>query len=366
MIGDPVRGATRHRPGPGGAPPWMTTFADLATLLLSFFVLLLSFSELDVERYKQIAGSMREAFGVKRVDFATDTPRGTSAVVREFSPGRPDPSKIMPSDENTGDIPQQYLEVIREGVPMPDDDDSLSDGTPMSLQGESEELSDPESEEASEQLPEQSSERSSAAERELREAVERSSEAEREARENIERIRALLRDEIERGLVEVERQGSRVIIRIRERGSFPSGSAELIEPFTPVIRKIGQALQMADGKIVIAGHTDDVPISTRRFRSNWDLSSARAVTLLHRLRELTPVDQNRITVEGHADTRPLTDNDSVLERARNRRVEVILVHGQTVERAQSLEELLVEEPDALARPDDAGARAREPKGATDG
>jgi chemotaxis protein MotB len=290
----------------------MATFADLATLLLSFFVLLLSFSELDVEKYKQIAGSMREAFGVQRVEFARDTPRGTSVVMREFSPGRPDPSELMIRQESTDEVPQIYLDVLREGVPLAAED-AASDGTPMTLEGRPDEVT--------------------------------LSEAERQALENLMRVREILADEIERGLVEVERQGSRIIIRIRERGSFPSGSAELIEPFTPVIRKIGEALGLTDGKVVIAGHTDDVPISTPRFRSNWELSAARAVTLLLRLRELSNLEESRVTVEGHADTRPLAPNDSVLNRARNRRVEVILVHGEAAERALSVEQLLPpEEP----------------------
>jgi chemotaxis protein MotB len=290
----------------------MATFADLATLLLSFFVLLLSFSELDVEKYKQIAGSMREAFGVQRVEFARDTPRGTSVVMREFSPGRPDPSELMIRQESTDEVPQIYLDVLREGVPLAAED-AASDGTPMTLEGRPDEVT--------------------------------LSEAERQALENLMRVREILADEIERGLVEVERQGSRIIIRIRERGSFPSGSAELIEPFTPVIRKIGEALALTDGKVVIAGHTDDVPISTPRFRSNWELSAARAVTLLLRLRELSNLEESRVTVEGHADTRPLAPNDSVLNRARNRRVEVILVHGEAAERALSVEQLLPpEEP----------------------
>jgi chemotaxis protein MotB len=311
MIGD-APNRRQRRIVPVGAPPWMATFADLATLLLSFFVLLLSFSEMDVEKYKQIAGSMREAFGVQRVEFARDTPRGTSVVMREFSPGRPDPSELMIRQESTDEVPQIYLDVLREGVPLAAEN-AASDGTPMTLQGQPDEVA--------------------------------LSEAERQALENLVRVREILADEIERGLVEVERQGSRIIIRIRERGSFPSGSAELIEPFTPVIRKIGEALALTDGKVVIAGHTDDVPISTPRFRSNWELSAARAVTLLLRLRELSDLDETRVTVEGHADTRPLAPNDSVLNRARNRRVEVILVHGEVAERALSVEQLLApEEP----------------------
>ncbi|MDX1657154.1 MAG: flagellar motor protein MotB, partial [Candidatus Competibacteraceae bacterium] len=74
-----------------GAPLWLATFADLMSLLMCFFVLLLSFSEMDIEKYKQVAGSMAQAFGVQKKVTAHDTPMGTSYVAREFSPGRPMP-----------------------------------------------------------------------------------------------------------------------------------------------------------------------------------------------------------------------------------------------------------------------------------
>ncbi len=72
--------------GPPGAPAWMATFADLMSLLMCFFVLLLSFSELDVQKYKQIAGSMKNAFGVQNQVKVMDIPKGTSIIAQEFSP----------------------------------------------------------------------------------------------------------------------------------------------------------------------------------------------------------------------------------------------------------------------------------------
>jgi len=75
-----------------GAPAWMATFADLMALLMCFFVLLLSFSEMDVQKYKQVAGSMADAFGVQNEVAATAIPMGTSIIAQEFSSGRPQPS----------------------------------------------------------------------------------------------------------------------------------------------------------------------------------------------------------------------------------------------------------------------------------
>ena len=72
----------------------MGTFADLMALLMCFFVLLLSFSEMDVQKYKQVAGSMAAAFGVQNKVQAKDIPKGTSVIAQEFSPGKPQPTLI--------------------------------------------------------------------------------------------------------------------------------------------------------------------------------------------------------------------------------------------------------------------------------
>jgi flagellar motor protein MotB len=94
-----------------GLPAWLATFADLMSLLMCFFVLLLSFSEMDVLKFKQLAGSMREAFGVQNQIKVEDIPKGTSVIAQEFSPGRPEPTPLnevrqmtINSDLNTLDV----------------------------------------------------------------------------------------------------------------------------------------------------------------------------------------------------------------------------------------------------------------------
>ncbi|SHO54713.1 flagellar motor protein MotB [Vibrio quintilis] len=95
---------------PPGAPAWMTTFSDLMSLLMCFFVLLLSFSEMDVLKFKQIAGSMKFAFGVQNRLEVKDIPKGTSVIAQEFRPGRPEPTPIDVIMQQTIDITQQTLE----------------------------------------------------------------------------------------------------------------------------------------------------------------------------------------------------------------------------------------------------------------
>jgi chemotaxis protein MotB len=126
-------------------------------------------------------------------------------------------------------------------------------------------------------------------------------------------------------------------VRIREKGSFPSGSAVLNPGFFDVLDRISAALGRAPGQLVVAGHTDDVPISTARYRSNWELSSARAVTVVHALLDNEDIDPARVLVEGHADSNPLAPNDTAENRAKNRRVELILIRGEDQESDEQVE-----------------------------
>ena len=96
---------------PAGLPAWMATFADLMSLLMCFFVLLLSFSEMDAMKFKRLAGSMAQAFGVQNKLKVTDVPKGTSIIAQEFSPGTPSPTPINEIWQKTEDITEMSLEV---------------------------------------------------------------------------------------------------------------------------------------------------------------------------------------------------------------------------------------------------------------
>ncbi|ROR34788.1 type VI secretion system protein TssL, long form [Inmirania thermothiophila] len=247
---------------PPRAPGWIVTFADLATLLMAFFVLLLSFSEMDVQKYKQIAGSMKNAFGVQRELRTLEPPKGTSIIAREFSPGRPTPDPTKDIRQKTVDENRQTLEFTDARI--------------------------------------------------------------QEARREAVKLRRLLQQQIRQGLVEVEQREGNVIVRVREKGSFPSGSAELDPGFVPVLETIGKTLEKTEGRIVVAGHTDDVPVHGGPYRSNWELSAARAVSVVHELLARSAIPSKRVAAEGHADTQPLVPNTTPENRARNRRVEIII------------------------------------------
>ena len=95
---------------PAGIPAWVMTFADLMTLLMCFFVLLLSFSEMDQSKCKKIAGSMQFAFGVQDKIETKDPPKGTSIIAREFSPGKPEPTLLKRVQQHTIDLSRNTLE----------------------------------------------------------------------------------------------------------------------------------------------------------------------------------------------------------------------------------------------------------------
>lgn len=248
-----------------GVPAWVMTFADLMTLLMCFFVLLLSFAEMDILKFKQVAGSMREAFGVQRI-----VPSDRSETEMDYTDGQ---VSDMPLHEKVGEL------------------DAMD---PKSL--------DPQ-----------------AMEKMLEEIQAEQTKAE------ASKLAALLSEEIASGAVELESTSDSIIIRINERASFPSGRAKLRSGFVDVLDKIHLALAEVEGTVTVAGHTDDRPIHTKRFRSNWELSAGRAVSVVHALLQSNLLDSRRFLIEGHGASRPLVANDTPENRARNRRVEITLI-----------------------------------------
>ncbi len=118
------------------------------------------------------------------------------------------------------------------------------------------------------------------------------------------------------------------MLRINEKGSFPSGSSVVKGSFIPVLNKLRKSLNDIEGKIIVAGHTDNIPIKTARFRSNWELSSSRAVTVVHELLALDTLPPDRFIIEGHGDAHPMVTNDTAENRELNRRVELTIVQNE--------------------------------------
>jgi chemotaxis protein MotB len=268
----------------GNPDGWMVTFSDLMSLLLCFFVLILSMAEVDIIKYKQLADSMSEAFGVQRDMELESIPKGTSVVSTEFRPGIPDETIVDVVQQVTQDQTRNSLRIGNPDAPVADEKDVRDEVLTYD------------------------------------EMMELIQETELDA----EMLRRLLRTEIDQGQIDVESEARTIIIRIRERGSFTSGSALLNTSFVGVIDKIASALTQIEGKIAVEGHTDDVPINTFAYPSNWDLSAARSVSVVRRMLNISTLRPDRVTASGFADTRAQAINSTAEGRARNRRVEILV------------------------------------------
>jgi chemotaxis protein MotB len=279
----------------------MGTFADLMSLLMCFFVLLLSFSEMDVLKFKQIAGSMKFAFGVQNKIEVKDIPKGTSVIAMEFRPGRPEPTPIDTIQQQTIDMTQEMLEF------QAGNDDSAG--------GRKEQRGEQRGGASQQTASEQSSTSQAAANQE-------------EVSERMRKVSQELEKQIVDGAIQVELLGQQITIRIRENGSFSAGSAFLQPQFVPILRKIGTLLADMPGDIEVSGHSDSQKISNELYRSNWDLSSQRAVAVAEELIRAVGFDQSRMSVVGKADTAPITDGDEAENRSRSRRVDISINQGK--------------------------------------
>lgn len=241
-------------------PAWIVTFADLATLLLTFFILLLSFAEMDIEKYKAMANSMSVAFGSANV---LDDSVGGSPItlVESDTVSLPEPTETQTREPEFIDerAPETATTVISGGV--------------LDL--------------ASRMIGE-------------------------------------LENEVASGALSVNYDKNKVVIRFSEEATFRSGQASIKPEMIPIIERVVGVLAGCTGDVLVSGYTDDRPISSSRYRSNWDLSAARAVSVVHELVMSQQVPAERVVAAGRAETNALAPNDTPENRALNRRVEIAI------------------------------------------
>ncbi len=218
----------------GGAPAWMATFSDLSTLLLTFFVLLLSFANMDANQFRDALGSVRDAFGVTHIDPGRFEARATTIVEVGNAGGR------------TVWKESSALKAVKDAV----------------------------------------------------------------ARRGLG------------GLVDVSAGKRGIVIRMRDRVLFDVASDKIVEEGVPVLKKVAELTNEFKGPVAIEGHSDNRPIHSVKFPSNWELSAFRATSVLRYLID-NGVEKKRLTIAGCGDTHPISDNDTAEGRAKNRRVEFI-------------------------------------------
>lgn len=221
-----------------GAPEWVVTFGDMMSLLLTFFVLLLSFSSMELDKFKVIAGSMRDAFGI-----ASEAKMSASEIGSE--------SMLKKSVQPTAGVNQMLLVQL------------------------------------------------------MRQAIEKSEM---------------------QGSGNVKIDGRGVVLQLDGDALFKIGDAELQEKAYRLLDEVVKVAEGQAGNLEVEGHTDNVPIRSSKYPSNWELSSARAGSAARYLTD-AGLATSRIKAVGYADTRPLESNETEEGRARNRRIEILFLGG---------------------------------------
>lgn len=232
-----------------GAPAWMATFSDMCTLLLTFFVLLLSFANMDVQHFKTALGSVKEAFGVQFKYHGDFEARATTPV--ELSAEQSSPY--------------------------------ISKGDASSLFSATRSRDDAEA----------------------------------------QRLREYLKKHKLNKHIEVVAGDGVVILRVTDFALFETGSDQLTRQADEVLRVVAELFGKTPAALAIEGHTDSVPISTGRFPSNWELSTARAAAVLRHLIHHYRLEAARLSLAGYAETHPVGENGTAEGRRQNRRVEFV-------------------------------------------
>ena len=338
------------------APPWMATFADLGTLLMAFFVLILAQSVIDSPRAEEVAGSLALAFGVERIVPDLEIPMGETLLETQYTPSEAENTILddatQSSDDTTQDyikqmtergdavstIQGQYVQVLEEleneietgqvnvnidgekiVVEMTEGDQGSKGKSGRGLGGVSQETI-----EVANKIydltrfgvTDVTMKREPGWEAKGREVTTLSS---------VEEIKSALSEEIADGIAEVEKQGDSVLIRLTKADSFVSGEATLSKNFESTLLRVGTALEDTIGIIRVEGHTDNQMVGfSDRYKSNFDLSAARAAAVADYLMASTQLQTGRMTITGLADTKPMADNATSEGRAKNRRIELYL------------------------------------------
>jgi len=368
---------------PAGAPAWMATFADMATLLMAFFVLILSFAEFNVPKFKQISGSLKNAFGIQRVIPVVEQPKGTTVLSLNFSPS-PAPSVTNNLKQQTSEAEQKNLDLKSEI----DEGDSAKSNSKETLEAKElskEIINEVSSEEVKVETVNDkvlvSINTESKSSEEVSKLIQKTIDAVETARENTgatdtdvliggidkdiksmasasienkslkdqvnqlesknsenekntqektkkaefseDQLRVALKQEIGKGLAEVQREKDRVIVTVGSAGAFNSGSAKLTKQARAIMKKIATVSAKGAGQVNVSGHTDDVPlIFGGQYRDNWDLAAARASSVVQELSKANTIPSEKLKAISFGETKPLEQNDTRQGREKNRRIEI--------------------------------------------
>ena len=368
---------------PAGAPAWMATFADMATLLMAFFVLILSFAEFNVPKFKQISGSLKNAFGIQRIVPVVEQPKGTTVLSLDFSPS-PAPSVTKNLTQQTTDAEQKNLDLksdIDEGDSAKSNSKEIQDAKELSKEIKTRISSEDVKIETVNDKVLVSVNTGNKTSKEISKLIKDTVDAVEKARENTgatetdvligginqdiqkmasatienkvlkdqvnnlekqssdskksiqektkkaefseDQLRVALKQEIGQGLAEVQREKDRVVVTVGSAGAFSSGSAKLTKQARAIMQKIAKVSAKGAGQVNVSGHTDDVPlIFGGQYRDNWDLAAARASSVVQELAKANTIPPDKLRAISFGKTRPIEQNDTQQGREKNRRIEI--------------------------------------------
>ncbi len=368
---------------PAGAPAWMATFADMATLLMAFFVLILSFAEFNVPKFKQISGSLKNAFGIQRIVPVVEQPKGTTVLSLDFSPS-PAPSVTKNLTQQTTDAEQKNLDLksdIDEGDSAKSNSKEVLDAKELSEEIKTKLSSEDVKVETVDDKVLVSVNTENKTSKEISKLIKETVDVVEKAREstgatetdvliggidqdiqkmasatienkilkdqinNLEKqnadsekdiqqktkkaefsedqLRVALKQEIGEGLAEVQREKDRVVVTVGSAGAFSSGSAKLTKQARAIMQKIAKVSGKGAGQINVSGHTDDVPlIFGGQYRDNWDLAAARASSVVQELSKSNTIPSEKLRAISFGETKPIEQNDTQQGREKNRRIEI--------------------------------------------
>ena len=147
-------------------------------------------------------------------------------------------------------------------------------------------------------------------------------------------LSAELEEEIKQGKVEVSMTPRGIVVSLKQAAFFPSG-ADAVDPGTfSTMEKVAIALKSISNAVRIEGHTDAVPMHTARFRSNWELSAGRSIAIMELLNTRFQIAHERMSIAGYADTVPVADNGTPEGRARNRRVDLVILNNYALAKTE--------------------------------
>ncbi|MBC5638628.1 flagellar motor protein MotB [Ornithinibacillus sp. BX22] len=246
-----------------GAPKWMVTYSDMVTLILVFFILLFSMSQIDSAKFEAISESFK------------------NRMIFDFFPSP------VPMDNPTENTSTEEKGQTTNEFDMPVNDDKKSK---------------PDSDTAEDSLS-----------------------------NLMDEVEAYLDEHSLNHVISANRSERGVELVLQDSILFDSGEADILPSAHPFLTKVGNLLSQINNDIKVEGHTDDVPMSSYRYPSNWELSGARASSVVRLLVDENKLDEDRFSIAGYSDTKPLVPNDSASNRSKNRRVEIVILEESYTE-----------------------------------